>query len=281
MYCQNPGRTPISYSTYFTARGQPLTGGHLSVSAASGPRLTEARPATSRGRIGDNGGGSPSHCRPCRCPHRGRQRRSRSRRRRPRRRRAGSRARAPLVRLALGLTLSLLTIIGFCLYAAHEIGRLRDEQMALSERNRRDSLQLIRVQNNLSTLAITLRDMTDRTEPYPMAAWASTFDRLELDLHQALELERTLAPARPAGTAATDRRHHRRASGRRSIARWRSPGAATRRRPSRRSAPTRCRATPSWSASCRNCSSGTRRWRKRPPRPRATSTRASCARSTG
>jgi hypothetical protein len=83
---------------------------------------------------------------------------------------AGSRARAPLGRLALGLTLSLLTIIGFCLYAAHEIGRLRDEQMALSERNRRDSLQLIRVQNNLSTLAITLRDMTDRTEPYPMAA---------------------------------------------------------------------------------------------------------------
>jgi signal transduction histidine kinase len=112
---------------------------------------------------------------------------------------AGSRARAPLVGLALGLTLSLLTIIGFCLYAAHEIGRLRDEQMALSERNRRDSLQLIRVQNNLSTLAITLRDMTDRTEPYPMAAWASTFDRLELDLQQALELERSLAPARPPG----------------------------------------------------------------------------------
>jgi signal transduction histidine kinase len=100
--------------------------------------------------------------------------------------------------LALGLTLSLLTIIGFCLYAAHEIGRLRDEQMALSERNRRDSLQLIRVQNNLSTLAITLRDMTDRTEPYPMAAWSATFDRLELDLQQAVELERSLAPARPA-----------------------------------------------------------------------------------
>ena len=111
----------------------------------------------------------------------------------------GGGSRAPLGRLALGLTLSLLTIIGFCLYAAHEIGRLRDEQMALSERNRRDSLQLIRVQNNLSTLAITLRDMTDRTEPYPMAAWASTFDRLELDLQQALELERSLAPARPPG----------------------------------------------------------------------------------
>jgi signal transduction histidine kinase len=111
---------------------------------------------------------------------------------------ARSGSRAPLVRLALGLSLSLLTIIGFCLYAAHEIGRLRDEQMALSERNRRDSLQLIRVQNNLSTLAVTLRDMMERAEPYPMAAWASTFRRLRVDLSEALELERALAPARPA-----------------------------------------------------------------------------------
>lgn len=110
---------------------------------------------------------------------------------------ARARTRAPLVRLALGLFLSLLVIVAFSLYAAHEIRRLRDEQMALSERNRRDSLQLIRIQNNLSSLAVTLRDMMERAEPYPMAAWASTFQRLRLDLGQAFELERTLAPARP------------------------------------------------------------------------------------
>ena len=112
---------------------------------------------------------------------------------------AGARAhtRAPLVRLALGLFLSLLTIVAFSLYAAHEIARLRQEQIALSERNRRDSLQLIRIQSNLSSLAVTLRDMMERAEPYPMAAWSGTFQRLRLDLAQAFELERTLAPARP------------------------------------------------------------------------------------
>ena len=82
-------------------------------------------------------------------------------------------------------------------------GRLRDEQAALSERNRLDSLQIVRIQQNLSTLAGTLRDMLDRTEPYPMTAWANTFARLRVDLEQAFVRERELAPVgRPAGERA-------------------------------------------------------------------------------
>jgi signal transduction histidine kinase len=96
----------------------------------------------------------------------------------------------------------LLTVLGFCLYAAFEIATLRDRQVASSERNRRDSLQLLRIQNNLSTLAVTMRDMVDGAEPYPMASWKNTFDRLHVDLDQALQEERTLAPARPAGQQA-------------------------------------------------------------------------------
>jgi signal transduction histidine kinase len=112
------------------------------------------------------------------------------------------RSRTPSRRLIGGLVLSLLTVLGFCLYAAYEIGSLRDRQVATSERNRRDSLQLLRIQNNLSSLAVTLRDMMDRAEPYPMAAWKHTFDRLRVDLTQALDEERGLAPARPAGQQA-------------------------------------------------------------------------------
>lgn len=110
--------------------------------------------------------------------------------------------RSPSRRLIWGLALSLLTILGFCLYAANEIGRLRDRQLAASERNRRDSLQLLRIQNNLSALAMTMRDMESGDEPYPVAAWASTFTRLRVDLTQALAEERTLAPARPPGQQA-------------------------------------------------------------------------------
>jgi signal transduction histidine kinase len=110
---------------------------------------------------------------------------------------------SPVTRLVAGLCVAVLIIVGFSLYTAREIGRLRDEQAALSERNRLDSLQIIRIQQNLSTLAGTLRDMLDRTEPYPMTAWANTFARLRVDLEQAFVREHELAPVgRPAGERA-------------------------------------------------------------------------------
>jgi signal transduction histidine kinase len=102
---------------------------------------------------------------------------------------------SPTTRLVAGLTVSLLTIGGVGLYTAHEIQQLRDEQTAISDRNRKDSLQLLRIQNNLATLATSMRDMADRTEPYPLVAWKQTFDRLRADLAQAIALEQTLAPA--------------------------------------------------------------------------------------
>jgi signal transduction histidine kinase len=105
----------------------------------------------------------------------------------------------PSTRLIASLLVTLAMILAFCLYTAREIGQLRDEQTAISERNRLDSLQLLRIQNNLSTLASAMRDMADRTEPYPMVSWRQTFDRIQADLRQAIEAERDLAPAeRPA-----------------------------------------------------------------------------------
>ena len=77
--------------------------------------------------------------------------------------------------------------------------QLRDAQTRISERNRLDSVQLLRIQNNLSELAFSMRDMVDRTEGYPMVSWRQTFDRLKADLDQAIVTEQTLAPAeRPA-----------------------------------------------------------------------------------
>jgi signal transduction histidine kinase len=106
---------------------------------------------------------------------------------------------SPSTRLFVGLGLSLATIGGVGLYTVREIRALRDEQTAISERNRKDSLQLLRIQNNLARLATTMRDMADRVEPYPLVSWQQIFDRLRVDLSQAIALEKTLAPAeRPA-----------------------------------------------------------------------------------
>jgi signal transduction histidine kinase len=100
-----------------------------------------------------------------------------------------------LTRLAVGLAVAVLVIVGFSVYAAREIRTLRDEQAATSERNRLDTLQIVRIQQNLSSVAGALRDALGGTEPYPLGAWSNTFARLRIDLEQALARERELAPA--------------------------------------------------------------------------------------
>src|SRR5262249_32101303 len=63
------------------------------------------------------------------------------------------------------------------------------------DRNRKDSLQLLRIQNDLNSIALAMRDMLDTTEHYPLTAWSSQFERIQNDLDAALRLEENLAGA--------------------------------------------------------------------------------------
>ena len=109
---------------------------------------------------------------------------------------------SPVRWLVLGVLMAALIVVAASIYARVEVHRLRDEQVALTERHRLDTLQLIRIDNNVSTIEDTLRDMADRSEPYPLSAWQQAFERLRVDLDQALTRERALAPvARPAPQA--------------------------------------------------------------------------------
>ena len=103
--------------------------------------------------------------------------------------------RSPWRLLALGVAVGVCTIAGIGAYTYTEIRRLRDEQTAISERNRKDSLQLLRIQNDLAALSVLMRDMIDRTEPYPLSGWQPAFDRVRQDLAEATRLEQSLAPA--------------------------------------------------------------------------------------
>ena len=110
--------------------------------------------------------------------------------------------RSPVTWLVVGVLMAALMVVAASMYARVEVRRLRDEQVALTERLRLDTLQLIRIDNNVATIADTLRDVTDRSEPYPLPAWQQAFERLRVDLDQALTRERALAPvARPVGQA--------------------------------------------------------------------------------
>lgn len=103
--------------------------------------------------------------------------------------------RSPVLVLGIGVALALVTIGVVGAYTIAEVRRLRDEQTAISERNRKDSLQLLRIQNDLASLGVLMRDMADAVEPYPLQGYEPAFDRIRRDLAEATATERTLAPA--------------------------------------------------------------------------------------
>lgn len=103
--------------------------------------------------------------------------------------------RSPSRTLAAGLAIALVTIAAVGAYTFAEVRRLRDEQTAISERNRKGSLQLLRIQNDLASLSTLMRDMEDGVEPYPLQGYRPAFDRLRRDLAEATAAERALAPA--------------------------------------------------------------------------------------
>jgi signal transduction histidine kinase len=109
--------------------------------------------------------------------------------------RAGS-SHSPTTALLLGLVITLATVVTYSWYISGQISGLRRMQTELTDRNRRDSLQLLRIQNDLNQLALAMRDMLDAAEPYPLTAWSTQFDRIRLDLDAALKQQGEVALAR-------------------------------------------------------------------------------------
>lgn len=103
--------------------------------------------------------------------------------------------RSPTKGSFLGLVVTLAAVIVYSWYITLQISGLRDLQNNLADRNRKDSLQLLRVQNELNSLALAMRDMLDSGEPYPLTAWASQFQRMRADLDDALKQEEQFAAA--------------------------------------------------------------------------------------
>jgi signal transduction histidine kinase len=105
--------------------------------------------------------------------------------------------RSPTVGLLLGLSITLAAVVAYSAYITWQVTGLRKLQTELVDRNRKDSLQLLRIQNDLNLLAVAMRDMVSGDEPYPLTAWLAQFQRIHHDLDDAMRLE--------AGFAATSR----------------------------------------------------------------------------
>jgi signal transduction histidine kinase len=103
--------------------------------------------------------------------------------------------RSPTSGLLLGLVITLAAVVVYSGYVVFQIQRLRQLQSDLLDRNRKDSLQLLRIQNDLNSLGLAMRDMLDSDEPYPLTAWTSQLQRIRSDLDDGLRREDQLAVA--------------------------------------------------------------------------------------
>src|SRR6185295_9734947 len=104
--------------------------------------------------------------------------------------------RSPTTALLCGLVLTLAMVVAYSWYISRQISGLRRLQTDLTDRNRRESLQLLRIQNDLHQLGLAMRDMLDSGEPYPLSAWSTQFDRIRADLDAALAYQEQIAVAR-------------------------------------------------------------------------------------
>src|SRR5208283_5012617 len=103
--------------------------------------------------------------------------------------------RSPTPGLLFGLVVTLAAVVAYTGYITYQIKGLRDLQSNIIDRNRKDSLQLLRIQDDLHSLSIAMRDMLDATEPYPLTAFAPEFQRIRQDLSDAMRKEAELSVA--------------------------------------------------------------------------------------
>jgi signal transduction histidine kinase len=107
---------------------------------------------------------------------------------------------SPSRRLWIGLCVILSVFVIFAVYSIHQIRWLEDFQMNVVQRNRKASIQLLRLENDANLLAISLRDMSVKQAQYPLSASQPFFGRIHGDMANALDLESQYS----AGTRATD-----------------------------------------------------------------------------
>ncbi len=100
---------------------------------------------------------------------------------------------SPSNRLILGAIATLLIIGAYAAYTLRSVQQLRQVQTETIDRNRKASLQLIRIQSDLSALTFALRDMLEASDGYPLIAWSAQLTRIHDNLDDALKAEFALS----------------------------------------------------------------------------------------
>ncbi|MGH9608697.1 MAG: sensor histidine kinase [Bryobacteraceae bacterium] len=101
---------------------------------------------------------------------------------------------SPTLRLLLGLLITLAAVTVFSSYSLRQLSGLRKLQTQTIDLNRRDSLLLFQIENELNRVGLRLRDMTEGDSGRGIAAYQGEFSQLQTDLGSAIHAEAALAP---------------------------------------------------------------------------------------
>lgn len=104
-------------------------------------------------------------------------------------------ARSATAGLLFGLAITLAAVASYSWYVTRQIAGLRELQTSITERNRMDSLQLLRIQNTLNSIALGMRDVLDNTEHPSVADFQGQFQRLRTDLEDGMRREQAVSVA--------------------------------------------------------------------------------------
>jgi signal transduction histidine kinase len=102
--------------------------------------------------------------------------------------------RAALVPQLFGLGVTLAAVVVYFGFTFDQVRGLQRLQTGIVDRNRRDSLQLIRIQNDLYQIGLTLREAAESGDQYPLTGYHAPLQALRVDLDDAITQEHSLAP---------------------------------------------------------------------------------------
>jgi len=105
---------------------------------------------------------------------------------------------SPSTRLWAGLCVILSIFAVFAVYSIHELRGLEDFQANVVQRNRKASLQLLRLQDDVYSLAVSTREMALAESRRPILDWRAAFARLRIDMSDAARQESQFAVSTPA-----------------------------------------------------------------------------------
>jgi signal transduction histidine kinase len=101
---------------------------------------------------------------------------------------------SPTIRFLIGLLITLAAVTGLSSYALYRLHDVRRAELNIIDLNRHDSLELLRVQNDLIAIGLMLRDMEQNIDDSRLEHYRREFDLLRRDLKQANNYESKYLP---------------------------------------------------------------------------------------